>query len=203
MGYNNMQSLSEKATEYLSIATEWTVQTSKEASNFVSEVMDADTRTDALQRAQEKVSNFVMNNSNTLIFVGCSALTAYFSPGLFFAGIAISVIARVALGPYLKTMSEKIDDKVDVIDQEKSLFKKPNSIETGIQVLAAVDAVALGTLYHSASFFVNAFPIVGGMVVGNELGRVAYNLLETYRNSQVEEAEAESIKGKELETEQV
>ncbi len=121
----------------------------------------------------EKTSKFVIQNKQTIFFIGCCAITAYTSPFLFFPSLVITGILRLELERHLKKfMNEKWKD-------EHNPYKiKPqygpsyiNSFELALATIGTVDAIALATLFVAGSWTVALLPALCGVAAGSCLAK--------------------------------
>jgi hypothetical protein len=124
-----------------------------------------------------KIEGFLYYHKETIFFIGCSLTTAYFAPHLFFPTVIVSVIARIELARNLKKVADyylkdernpyKLNPKYDIC---------VNTVDVTLGTIAALDAVALGTIFMTNFWTVYLIPVLGGVVAGNCAAKLAMNM---------------------------
>ena len=122
-----------------------------------------------LLEAANKTQEFVLRHKETIFFFGCACVTAYFAPQLFFPVLVATIIIRVELTYYLKKLAN------EYLKPEKNMYIQtpffgPNYISTldvTMAAIAAVDAIALGTIFVANSWTVAIIPALGGLAAGS------------------------------------
>lgn len=126
----------------------------------------------------KNIDNFVRRNAYNFLYVASTAATAYFAPHLFFPTLIVTAIIRIEATRYLRNIAK------EYCKEEKNPFvnhsypDRVNTTELALAVIAATDAVALGTLFTARSLTVNLIPILGGIAAGNTLGKFAIEGLD-------------------------
>lgn len=133
----------------------------------------AETITASCKAASDKTYDFVTDNYQTIFFAASTCATAYFAPHLFVPGAIAAVIVRLELRNLVDTYIK--DEHNPYIGTKFG----PNYVKTTEFVLAlaaAVDAVALATVFYTNSWTVSLMPILGGVVAGNVAAKIGMDL---------------------------
>jgi hypothetical protein len=129
------------------------------------------------QVTANKVEGFLFRNKETLFFIGCCAVTAHFSPHLFFTAAIVTVILRVEFTRNLKKLADYyLQDERNPYVIQPYYNKCVNALDMTLASVAAVDAVALGTIYLTNSWLVFLLPALGGIAAGNCLAKWGMNV---------------------------
>lgn len=117
----------------------------------------------------EKTKIFVLKHKEDIFFIGCCAATAYFSPALFFPVAIATIILRVELSRHLKGAAEeylKDDHNPYKVNPQYGPHYVSN-LDITLGAIAAIDAVALGTIFIAGSWTVALIPALGGIAAGS------------------------------------
>lgn len=132
-----------------------------------------------------KVKDFLWRHKKTILFVGLSVLTAAFAPEIFFPVAIATIIVRVVATYALKHLADYY------MKDERNPYKiKPlfgpdyvSPLDITLGVIAALDAVALGTIFTTSAKFVPLhiiLPIAGGIVAGNFIAKVGMDIANSW-----------------------
>jgi ElaB/YqjD/DUF883 family membrane-anchored ribosome-binding protein len=126
----------------------------------------------------EKTIDFVTRNQTNIFFVGCCCATAYFAPHLFFPVLIATIIVKVELSRHLKHYAKEYlkDDHNPYL---LNPLRGPNYITTldvTMGAIAAVDAIALGTVFLANSWAVSLIPALGGLAAGSCIAKWGMDL---------------------------
>lgn len=119
----------------------------------------------------DKVKAFLYENREAIFFTGCSLTTAYFAPHLFFPSFIITIAARIEFSRTVKEYMERNGYKL-INPKFESYF---NTVDVALGTLAALDAVALGTIFLTNSWTVYLIPAMGGVLAGNTVAKYVMN----------------------------
>jgi hypothetical protein len=130
------------------------------------------------KRTIDKTIDFVDRNQTNIFFVGCCCVTAYFAPSLFFPVLVATIIVKVELSRHLKHYAKEYlkDDHNPYL---LNPLRGPNYITTldvTMGAIAAVDALALGTIFLANSWAVTLLPVLGGLAAGSCLAKLGMDL---------------------------
>lgn len=117
------------------------------------------------------VGKFVYENSNTLLYTGFTVTTAALAPQFFFPAAIVTTILRIEITRFLKEMCE------EYFKPEKNPMKgeaRPivSNVNLALASVAALDTVALTTLFTSTSIVINLLPALGGVAAGNSFAKM-------------------------------
>jgi hypothetical protein len=150
-----------------------------------------------------KIEGFLYHHKETLFFIGCSLTTAYFAPHLFFPTVILSVVARIEIARNLKKVADYyLKDEHNPYRVNPKYDTCVNTVDVTLGTIAALDAVALGTIFMTNFWTVYLIPVLGGIVAGNCSAKFAMNvtnLLAPSPASNLERPEPESPENSELE----
>lgn len=146
--------------------------------NFGQSCHDTATRINrACIATANKIGAFLYYHKETIFFIGCSLTTAYFTPHLFFPIAILSVVARIEVARNLKNVADyylkdernpyKLNPKYDIC---------VNSVDITLGTIAALDALALGTIFMTNFWTISLIPALGGVVAGNCVAKFAMNI---------------------------
>lgn len=130
------------------------------------------------QHTIAKVEGFICQNKETILFIGLSATTAYLHPFLFFPTAIIATAVRIEVARNLKKFFD------DNWKDEKNPYKNPqyvrykdciSTLDTVIGAIAAIDSIALATIYSTNFWAISILPILGGIAVGNAVAKFGMN----------------------------
>ncbi len=128
----------------------------------------------------DKASTFVYNNKDKIFFAGCCIATAYFAPELFLGSAVITLILRVEISHYLKKLADDyLKDEVNPYKSHPRYDNYMSSIDLMMGGIAAVDAIALGTLFVAGSWTVAVLPALGGVAAGNCAAKWAMDIIHS------------------------
>jgi len=143
--------------------------------------------TDRVGQTINNVEEFVFRNKMTLFFIGCAVATAYFSPLLFFPAVIITVIVRVEISRHLQKAADYyLKDERNPYKVNPQYEKCVNTLELTFGIIAAVDAIALGTLFVAGFWPVALIPILGGIAAGSSATKFGKNIAALFECSTVD-----------------
>lgn len=114
----------------------------------------------------DKVQDFVRTNKKEILFGGCTAVTAFFSPQVFVPVMIATILVRTVATEFMK------DQVKESSCLKPSIYYGPNYVSRiwlTLATIAAVDAIALGTLFYTHTLWVSAFPVALGAVAAGEM----------------------------------
>jgi hypothetical protein len=133
---------------------------------------------EAVRQTTDKVADFFYKQSGTLLYIGCTVATATFSPQLFIPTVIASLIVRIEATRYMRDMAK------EYLKPEKNFMEtgaaRPTitTLDMAMATIAAVDAVALGTIFYSHSITINLLPALGGIAAGSSFAKAVMNWAE-------------------------
>ncbi|MBA2367616.1 MAG: hypothetical protein H0V82_01155 [Candidatus Protochlamydia sp.] len=132
----------------------------------------------------KKICNFLYDYSFTFAVAGASCATLYFAPELFIAGFIVSFIARVEfknlVDKYIKDEFNPYADNAEFGPQYLS------TTDAVVSTAAALDAIVLGTIYCTPYVAISLLPILGGVVAGNAMAKIAMDVFQRQTENSVE-----------------
>ena len=131
-----------------------------------------------------KTKAFVIANKATIFFVGCSAITAVFFPEMFFAAAIVTIIVRVELNWLFKKLAAEY-----LKDDHNPYLLNPyygpdyvTPLTVTMATVAAVDSLALGTIFVAGSMTVALLPVLGGIAVGSVVAKLGIDMAQRISN---------------------
>lgn len=124
-------------------------------------------------KTSHAIENFVKKYQRELFYGACLVTTAYFAPNLFFISLIATAIIRYQLTETLRAAAQ------NYLKAEKNPFihgsspMKISRLDVTLAAIAAIDALALGTLFYSNSTTVNLIPVLGGIAAGSTMAKTA------------------------------
>ena len=126
----------------------------------------------------EKVTNFLYAHKEEIFFGVCTAASIYFAPQLFFPAAIITIILRVEIKHFLKSYAN------EYLKDEKNPYqlhpyygpKYVSSLNLSMGTIAAIDAIAIGTVFTAGSWSIAALPILGGIAAGSVIAKIGMDL---------------------------
>lgn len=144
----------------------------------------ANSATQACLNTINKIEEFLYHHKETIFFIGCSLTTAYFAPHLFFPTVILSVVVRIELARNLKKVADHyLKDERNPYKLSPKYDTCVNTIDVSLGTIAALDAVALGTIFMTNFWTVYLIPILGGVVAGNCAAKFAMNVTNFLRSN--------------------
>lgn len=134
---------------------------------------------DACHKTTHAVAKFVYENRHEIMYTGFSLTTAYLAPQLFFPTLIVTVILRIEINRYLKEFCSKN------LKEDKNWMNGPQrpimtSLDLSFAAIAAIDALALSSVFISTSIVVNALPILGGIAAGSSFAKMVMRRADNY-----------------------
>jgi hypothetical protein len=131
----------------------------------------------------EKIEAFIIRNRANIFFIACGIATAYFAPHLFFPIAIATIIVRVEFDRRAKNWTN------ENMKTEKDPYKKNptygphyvNSIDLTLAAIAAIDAIALGTLFVAGSWTVALLPLLGGIAAGSCAAKLGMDIAHHFK----------------------
>jgi len=131
----------------------------------------------ALHRTLENVKAFASRNKEAIFCVGCSLLTAYFAPTLFLPTAIITLILRFEFSRYSKKIADSyLKDECNPYKLHPRYQECVNPLELTMSVIAAADAIALGTIFVTNSLSIALIPVLGGIAAGSCAAKFCMNV---------------------------
>lgn len=129
-----------------------------------------------------KIKEFVLSHKKEIFFLGCCAITAFFAPHLFFTAAVVTIIFRVLLSEFLQKLAENVlqDNYNPFKTIPLNSLKYISNLDIALETIAAVDAVALGTIFTAGTWTVALLPILGGIAAGNTAAKIGINIAHRY-----------------------
>ena len=134
-----------------------------------------------IQISANKTKDFIYNNRETLFFIACATVTAVMAPHLFIPFTIATIVVRIELAKYLKNLANeylKDDHNPYMLDP----LYGPNYISTldlTLVAIAAIDSIALGTIFLTSSLTIALLPAVGGIVVGSCIAKYSMDSFQS------------------------
>lgn len=125
------------------------------------------------ETTKEKTIEFVQRNQKTIFFIGASCVTAYLAPHLFFTAAIATIILRVEFDRRLREYMDT-NFKAERNLYNLNPFYGPSyvsSVDLTMATIAALDAIALGTIFIAGSWTVALIPVLGGLAAGDCLAK--------------------------------
>jgi hypothetical protein len=130
------------------------------------------------QETVNKILKFLEQNKKNLFFGLCCLTTALLAPHLFFPTAAVTIILRIEITCQLNQLATTF------LKDEVNPFKGPrtngyvSSLDATMGAIAALDAIALATLFPATSLSIIILPAIAGIAAGNVAARLAMDLAE-------------------------
>lgn len=127
-------------------------------------------------RTIDKTELFLYENRGTLFFIGCSAVTAIYSPLLFFPAAIAGAGIRFEGARKLKELADKyLNKELNPYQLHSRYDKCVTSLAIAAASVAAFDALALGTFYSTSYMAIAFLPVLGGLAAGDAVAKWAMN----------------------------
>lgn len=125
----------------------------------------------------DKIEWFLYQNKETIFLTSCSLATAYFCPYLFFPAAIVGTFVRIEVAYNLKNAADYfLKAEHNPYRLHPQYDKCVNSLEMAIGTVAAIDAIALGTLFVTNCWSVYLVPpILGGLAAGSAVAKMGMN----------------------------
>lgn len=124
-----------------------------------------------------KIKEFFYQNKEAIFFLGCSAATASFAPHLFFPTAIAVLIIRIELARNLKKAADYyLKDERNPYELNPQYEKCINAIDITLATIAAIDAIALGTISLTNCWTIALLPVLGGLAAGNSAAKWGMNM---------------------------
>ncbi len=123
----------------------------------------------------DKIESILYQHKKTLLFIGCCTITASTAPLLFFPVVLASAALRIEATRKLnETADNYLKDEHNPYKYD-SQFKCIKSLGLAISTVAALDSLAMGTLFLTIPLATVLLPVAAGMAAGNALATWGMN----------------------------
>lgn len=125
----------------------------------------------------DKVAQFIYLNKGALFLAACSLTTAYFSPIRFFPSLLIGAVVRLEISHNLKKAADYyLKDERNPYKLSSKYENCVSRLDVAMGTIAAIDAIALATLFVTNSWTIALLPALGGLAAGSALAKWGMNL---------------------------
>lgn len=142
----------------------------------------------ALNDTKKAIEDFINENSQELLFVGATLVTLGLSSSVAVPVFFVSIFVRLEIDRRLKELADKYLKNENNPYQSTDKYKVVSDFDFSIGVIAAIDSVALSTLFSSSLVLVNLFPLFGAIVAGSCAAKLIMNMMSE-ENPQASESE--------------
>lgn len=125
----------------------------------------------------DRINNFLYENKETIFFIGCCITTAYFAPSLFFPGFFLSLAGRIELSHTFRNLADHyLKDEVNPYKLNPKFDNCIGTLSLGVEFIAAIDTLAVGTIFMTNAWTLYTIPFLGGIIAGNSVAKLGMNL---------------------------
>lgn len=130
----------------------------------------------------QKTKQFIYDHKEEIFFTGCSAVTAFFAPHLFFPAAVITIIIRVELNWHLKKLAKEYlkDDHNPYLLNALYGPRYVSTLDLSMGTIAAIDSLALGTIYIAGSWSIALLPALGGIAAGSAAAKLGMDIAQKW-----------------------